>query len=148
MKTFSKILIIVALFIVLSPLCGMQPDDFFSNTIYTVSGIIFSVGFGLIVTFNMSGVKNKKYLIQLRGVINQVRNSFLKYFFISTLSFIVDYYLRQKHINITVLKFYDSCIELNWSVLSGVLMIFSIVYYIVNFLEIQKLNNDILDKTT
>lgn len=147
MKTIIRISIIIGIFISISLACSIQLDDFFINTIYTVSGIMFSVGLGLIVTFNIGGVKNKKYIAQLRGSIDKVRNSFLRYFLISTVCYILDYYLRKKTINITVLNIKSFEIELNWSILFCLLILYSIIYYIINFIEIQRLNNDIFDKT-
>ncbi len=147
MKTIIRILFVLIFFIITSLVCSIHPDDFFVNTIFTVSGIMFSVGLGLIVTFNIGDVKNKKYIKQLRGNIDRVRNSFLKYFLISTICFTADYYLRQKGLNITIINIKDTQFELNWSVLFCLLMLYSIVYYIINFIEIQKLNNDIFDKT-
>jgi hypothetical protein len=127
--------------------CSIHPDDFFVNTIFTVSGIMFSVGLGLIVTFSIGGVKNKKFIKQLRGNINRVRNSFLIYFLVSTVCFAADYYLRQKGLNITTINIKGTHYELNWSVLFCLIMLYSILYFIINFIEIQKLNNDIFDKT-
>lgn len=147
MKITIRILLIISLFILVSSFCSIKLDDFFINTIYTVSGIMFSVGLGLIVTFNIGGIKNKKYIMQIRKSIDNVRNSFLKYFIISTLCFILDYYLRKKEFNITALSIGNLQIELNWSILFCLLMLYSIVYYVANFIEIQKLNNDIFDKT-
>jgi hypothetical protein len=108
---------------------------------------MFSVGLGLIVTFNISGIKNKQHIKQLRTNIDTVRNSFLKYFLVSTVCYILDYYLRQKELNITAVNIKNFQSELNWSVLFCILMLYSIVYYIINFIEIQRLNNDIFDKT-
>jgi Na+/H+-dicarboxylate symporter len=108
---------------------------------------MFSLGLGLVVTFNINGVKNQKFIKQLRDNIDKVRNSFLKYFFITAICYVLDYYFRQKVLNITTIEIKNFHFELNWSVLFCVLMSYSIVYYIINFIEIQKLNNSIFDKT-
>lgn len=147
MKTVIRILLVFILFIIISLVCYLHPDEFFVNTIFTVSGIMFSVGLGLIVTFNIGGVKNKKHIQQLRNNINRVRNSFITYFLVTTVSYILDKYLRDAKIISTFIHIRNFKIELNWSVFFCFLMLYSIVYYIVNFIEIQKLNNDIFDKT-
>ena len=146
MKTIIRISLVLILFIITSLACSIHPDDFFVNTIFTVSGIMFSVGLGLIVTFNIGGVKNKTHIKQLRGNIDKVRNSFFKYFLISTVCFAAEYYLRQKGLHITAINIKGIHFELNWSVLFCMLMLYSIIYYIINFIAIQKLNNDIFDK--
>lgn len=140
-------LIILFTFIFLSILIEIELDDFFLNTIYTVSGIMFSVGFGLIVTFQISGVKNKVYISDIRKNINRVRNSFLIYFVISTFCFICDYYFRHKKVNILKLNYDNINVQFDFSILFSLLMLYSIIYYVFNFIEIQKLNNDIYDKT-
>ncbi len=33
------------------------------STLYNVSGIMFSIGLGLIVSFNLSGIRNREYNI-------------------------------------------------------------------------------------
>lgn len=147
MNTLAKTLtFIVFPFIVISLVCPIQPDDFFINTIFTVSGIMFSVGLGLIVTFNMNGVKNKTYIHKLRHNVNKVRKQFILYFFLTTVCYITDKYLRIKELSITYLSFKGIHIKLNWSILLCVIMLYSIVYYVINFSAIQKLNNDIFDK--
>ena len=147
MKAVIRVFLILILFIIISLVCSVHPDDFFVNTIFTISGIMFSVGLGLIVTFSIGGVKNKKYIRLLRSNINKVRNSFLQYFLLSTICFTLDYYLRQKGLNIAAIDVKYTQFELNWSVFFCLLMLYSIFYYIINFIEIQKLNNDIFDKT-
>jgi hypothetical protein len=145
-KHIIRILVISVLFVIISLVCPMHPDEFFINTIFTVSGIMFSVGLGLIVTFNISGVKNGKHIKQLRTNINKVRNSFIIYFLITTISYILDKYLRDSKTLSASFQIGNTHIELNWSVLFCLLMLYSIIYYVANFIEIQKLNNDIFDK--
>jgi hypothetical protein len=146
MKTILRILILLTLYIIISFFISIKIDDFFTNTLYTVSGIMFSVGLGLIVTFSLNGVKNKIFIKQLRENVNNVRNSFLINFLLSTICFVVDYYLRKKVISVTEYNFYSYKVEFNWSILCCIIMLFSVVYYINNFIQIQKLNNEIFDK--
>ncbi|MEP0004426.1 MAG: hypothetical protein ABJ387_01485 [Balneola sp.] len=133
-------------FIIISVSTSLSIDGFFINTIYTVSGIMFSLGLGLIVTFNMNGVKNPAYISQIRENINDVRNSFLKYFILTTICYIVDFYLRQNGINTFSIEIGTNLFKFNLSILFCLLMMYSIIYYVINFIEIQNLNNDIFDK--
>lgn len=130
----------------------MHLDDFFMNTIYTVSGIMFSIGLGLIVTFNLQGIKNKTYIKKIRQNLKDVRSTYILYFAISTICFVIDKYFRE--IDNTIIK--ESIISINLTdsftlnfnvaVFLGLLMFYSILYFIINFLAIQKLNDDIFDK--
>jgi hypothetical protein len=146
MKKWTKILILLIVFIILSALIEKQLDDFFMNTIYTVAGIMFSIGIGLVVTFNLHGIKNKSYIKTIRSNLNEVRNSYILYFSISTVLYITDKYLRDEQNSIITFRIKEMSFNLNISLLFLLIMLYSIAYYIGNFLALQKLNDDIFDK--
>ncbi|ASM07382.1 hypothetical protein BVG91_10265 [Serratia marcescens] len=137
----TLILLVVAIFC--SSVWAVRPDSFFSSTIYTVSGIMFSIGLGLIVTFNPSGVKNKNYINALRVNIANVRNSFLTHFGLSTVYYVLNQYLADPKYEIHL--HYKIDISFSYSIFLCLLMFYSAIYFVVNFIEIQKLNNDIFD---
>lgn len=117
------------------------------NTIYTVSGIMFSIGIGLVVTFNLQGIKNKTYIQKIRQNLKKVRSTYIVHFCLSTIYFILDKYIRdikQSIISIQLTNTFE--IHFNIAVFLGLLMFYSIIYFIINFLSIQKLNDDIFDK--
>ena len=149
MKTVIRLLVLILISVLISSFCAeLQPDEFFNGTIFNVSGIMFSLGLGLIVTFNLSSVKNKKYIIDIRKNLNKVRNSFIFYFGITVICYVLDKYFRDKCVlHIFIFNIKNSQIGLNCSVLFSAFMFYSIIYYIINFLNIQKLNDDIFDNT-
>jgi hypothetical protein len=147
MKTEIRISGIIALFLIVSLAVSIFPDDFFVSTLFSVSGVMFSVGLGLIVTFNARGIKNKTYIKQIRRNVVKVRNSFIIYFAISIVCFVAEKYLRDNNLSCLVISIKNFQVNLNWSLLLCLFMLYSISYYIVNFLKIQALNNDIFDKT-
>ena len=49
------------------------------STLYNVSGIMFSIGLGLIVTFNLSGIRNREYIKEIRKNIANIRDIFISY---------------------------------------------------------------------
>lgn len=106
-------------------------------TLYTVSGIMFSIGLGLVVSFNLSEVKNPNYLRKIRINIKKVRDSFICSFICLTIFFVIIQCLDE--FNLFFLFF-------NSRIFVAMTLLHSIVYYIYNFLSIQKLNDDILDK--
>ncbi len=132
----------------LSIFIDIEIKDFFVDTIYTVSSIMFSIGIGVIVTFNLNGVKNKNKIFKFRSNLNSIRNLYIRYFFISTVFFIIERLLRDTdciftEINISELNIHIIC---NWSVAVCCFIFYTLSYYIVNFIEVQKLNNDIFDE--
>lgn len=106
---------------------------------------MFSIGLGLISTFNLSGIKNQSIIKRIRNNLKTVRNSYIIYFFLSTLCFIADNYLRSNRNSIMHFTISNIHFDINWAVLFCLYMFFSILYFIVNFFEIQKLNDDIFD---
>jgi hypothetical protein len=104
------------------------------NTLYTVAGIMFSIGMSLSVTSNTSGVRNKTIRNRIRKNMNQVRNFFIYHFLLTSLCYII--YLYKETINIKAFTY-------KIDVLALVIIIMSIIYYIVNFIAIQRLNEQI-----
>ncbi|ELI8291956.1 MULTISPECIES: hypothetical protein [Yersinia] len=135
--------IILVITILTSSIWDVRPDAFFSSTIFTIAGIMFSVGIGLIVTFNPNGIKNKGYLKELRASIMHVRNSFLIHFGLLTVYYILNQYLTDAKYEIHT----HYLVELTFSfpIFLCLLMLYSSIFFVVNFIEIQKLNNDIFD---
>lgn len=141
MKKLFNILLILIITLFFSFFCGERdlPSKLI-EIIYTVSGILFSVGMGLVTTFNMGSVKNPIYRSEIKKSITRVRNSFFFYFVFSTSTFIlnsIDIYLffSMELIN----KYF------NFSVFTLVTIIISIFYFVTNFTAIQSLNQEIED---
>jgi len=143
-KIAQSSLLILVITTFASSVWDLRPDSFFSSTIFTIAGIMFSVGIGLIVTFNPSGVKNKDYLRELRSNIQNIRNSFLLHFCLLSVYFIINQYVADKKHDLHIKTPIE--ITFSFSIFFCLLMIYSSIYFVVNFLEIQKLNNDIFDK--
>lgn len=137
---------IVALTVLASSVWAVRPDGFFSSTIFTIAGIMFSIGLGLIVTFNPTSIKNRAYLKIVRDNITNVRNSFLLHFASSSMCFILNQYLIKEEFSYNVFGKFD--IKFSISIFLCLLMIYSSIYFVVNFLQIQKLNNDISDEVS
>lgn len=143
-KTIVSFSIILLLSIILSTITKVRTDAFFTSTIFTVSGIMFSIGLGLVATFNLNGIKNINYIKSLRSNINYVRNNFLSYFMIATLCYILDQYIKFGDISLVTFKRFT--IIINFSTFFCLCILYCASYFVVNFLQIQKLNNEIFDK--
>nr|DAK06740.1 MAG TPA: hypothetical protein [Caudoviricetes sp.]DAX76685.1 MAG TPA: hypothetical protein [Caudoviricetes sp.] len=110
------------------------------NTIYTISGIMFSIGMGVICTFNPSGIKNENVYSIIENNIFKVRSSFLFYFALSTILVITQTIFHRIAVDF---DFIDITIILDAKIFTLVMSIIAIIYYIINFQAIQKLNLDI-----
>ena len=113
------------------------------STLYNVSGIMFSIGLGLIVTFNLSGIRNREYIKEIRKNIANIRNIFISYFATSTLI-----YITYSYIEVIDFRHKSFYIKIESSIFACVLLLFSIMYFTINFLSIQKLNDEIFDRIT
>lgn len=143
MKTAIRFIVLLLLTIIISSVWDTRPDDFFMSTIYTVTGIIFSIGLSLIVTFSLHGLKNKSYINHLRKNLFYIRQSFIVYFSIATLCYILDKYIGKEFFSKTI---FNHDVKFSFSILFCLLIFYAIIYFIVNLLAIQKLNNDLFDK--
>ena len=102
--------------------------------VYTVSGIIFSVGMSIAISAKTDQVTKESKRNAIRGSYKTVRNSFMLLFGISTLLFIA----AQAY----AITNYPAALDL----LCVVFILVSIVYYIYNFVKLHKLGEDIEDQ--
>ncbi|MGJ7025054.1 hypothetical protein [Petrimonas sulfuriphila] len=146
MKTAVRFSLILIVAILLALFVNVRISDFFMATIFNVSGIMFSLGLGLIVSFNINGVKNKQFIASIRRNLCQVRNSFIKYFSIAVVCYILDEVVKSQDLEALAFSLGNRIFSLNWSLFFATIMFYSIIYFIFNFLQVQKLNNDIFDE--
>lgn len=139
-------IILISIVAVISTVTNLNLNEFFVNTIYTVTGIMFSIGMGIIVTFNLQGIKNRNIIKIFRENLFYLRSSYIKYFTIATVLFLLDNFTRIKGCNIKIISFKNYIINFDISLFVSLIMIFCVVYFIYNFILLHKLNNDIYDE--
>ncbi len=143
MRIFNKKFIFVLLVATLiSIYTNVSFSDAFLGTFYSVSGIMFSIGLGLAVNFDISSLQNEEYIKKIRENINIVKNHFFLYFASSTVCYILSNTIIED------LKFIirENEFNINFDVFYLIVVLFSIIYFTINFLEIQNLKNDIIDR--
>ncbi len=146
MSKYIRDIAVIFFFFLISAFIRIKLDDFFMNTIFTVSGIMFSIGLGLIVTFNLQGIKKKSIIQYFRNNLNNLRDNYIKYFALTTIVFIADKYIREFKLSEISIKIFSIKITIDLPFFFFLIMMFCIVYYIYNFVSLQKLNNDIYDE--
>lgn len=108
--------------------------------LYTLIGILFSVGISLAVSFTYNDIKNESYYISLDFDIKTITYSFVSIFFLSTFIFIMNPLtpnLSPSDLNIIQSLTLKS---------SNILLLLTILWMTLMFLNIYKLKSD-LDKT-
>lgn len=127
--------------IIIGSICDINVSNDFISTIYQVSGIIFSIGMGLIVSFNITSVKNRTYIKKIRDNIKHIQNIFMIYFAITTILFCCFYIKTEPLVIISKYK-----VIFNIQLFITLSIICSIIYFILNFMKIQELNSQIFDR--
>lgn len=103
------------------------------STLYTVVGILFSVGMSLIIAISVSNVKNLEARTIYRSQLKYIRTQFISIFVILSILFIV---LPKDQSNIIILTC-DNPIKFSCNIFIVTLLMLTIVYYIANFFSIQ-----------
>ncbi|WP_160341800.1 hypothetical protein [Elizabethkingia meningoseptica] len=147
MRTSLKIFLVI-IASALSVILKLNYSEVFMNTLYTVLGIMFSIGLGLVVTFNLSGVKNRRFIIGIRKNLKALRSLYIVYFTISTFFYLIESQLRAKNNNvINIIDDSKIKLEFDFSTFTVCLLFYSIIYCIINMIELQKLSESIFDET-
>lgn len=141
MKILLRALVVFVLSVVIASVYEYRPNASLLNTVFTVSGIMFSVGLGLIVSFSPDGVRNSSYLQRIRKNINNVKNSFFVEFFIVVLCYVLSTLPLPLNGIIFIWK-----IKINLPLFFSIQILLSIFYFAINFLSIQKLKNELFDR--
>ena len=147
-KIILNIVFVFVLYFAMASLSKVQPNDAFINTIYTISGIMFSIGMGIIGTINFDKVLNMEYYNTIKANVILVRTKYLVYFCIISFSYAIYQLLPQKSLKfmpVLLSKKMILCFDLYYFAIS--LNIVSIAYFIINFIEIQRLNFEISEKS-
>lgn len=147
MKINFHTLIVTAVVIFLSLFLGMftpyyKINNDVENTLFTVAGIMFSIGLGLTVVSNTHGVKNKQYIKDIRYNISICQSRFITLFILLTVFYILLAYTdKWNYFFISNHKF-----SLNIRLSFAITAIYSIIYFILIFHSIQKFNEELEDR--
>lgn len=140
MKRLIFTFIGVFLIAIVLSLFGFEYSHQTISSLYNVLGIIFSIGMGLLITFRLDGIKNTSYVRYIRSNVRHIRNCFIIYFAISTIIYMgypkIPAYNYKSYIDTTLIA----------NQFTTYFIAFSMIYFVVNFLAIQKLNEDIFDR--
>lgn len=148
MSLDKKDIVTFSIAIIFSLIIKWQIGEFYLSAIYTVLGIMFSIAIGVIVSFNLQGVKKKSVVSKIRENIKNVRNNYIKYFVISTFLYLFDKYFRDNFNGgiYEIARIKNFRIEFNSSIILVVILLFGIFYYIINFIQMQKLSDELYDE--
>lgn len=145
-KLIALNLLMVLLSILTASLMGdAVPSASFLNTIYTIAGIMFSIGMGLICTFNLDRIKNPKFYKVFKKNIIDVRNLYIAYFGVISFGYILYQLFPNLETNFAIKEIN---IVVNLAYIEVAITVLSIIYFIKNFIAIQKLSFEINEKSS
>lgn len=119
------------------------------STIYNISCILFSVGMGLIITFNLNDIKNTSYIYSIRNRINLIRDKYIQFFTIMTVLYLSNYIIPNYSFSINFpykLNALDIDINNFMRYITLTFCLFTIFYFTINFKGVQKLKDEICDR--
>ena len=139
MKTILfKLIICLIIFFIISLLLSFTNIknwniDFINiqDILFTVIGIVFSVGYSVIIGFSLSGIKNEEYLNSFRKDLNNISIAFIIYFMLSILVYI----LSKIDFGLTFINIF--CV---------LTLIYIIIFLIYNFHRLQETKMQIEDR--
>ena len=135
MKKLSIYLLIsIVLAVVLSLYTRVLMTGDVLDTLYTVAGVIFSVGMSLTVSPKTDGVANETIKKSIRYSYKKIRNSFMYFFGIDT----VLYVLTEFDLSMCLAAILSNC--------CAIFLLFSVAYYVYNFYCLQILGEEIEDQ--
>ena len=115
------------------------------GTLFTVVGVIFSVGMSLIISVSSTGVKNKDARAIFRSQLSQIRTRFIIVFVLLSLFFILLPKDGKTEL-IDLWKIKDVAFRLSFNIFQVCCLLLSILYYIINFYSIQSSLYDLQDR--
>ena len=139
MKIIFGIIVSVVLSIITSVLFpNLCVGNSTVNTLFTIAGILFSVGASLLVTSNASNVPNEKFRRNIRNEVSSILRKFLFCLFVITAFFV----LLETKMEIPVSDWFV------WHISNFLLFanLFAIFYFAINFIKIQAINRRIDDE--
>ncbi|MFA7108392.1 MAG: hypothetical protein WC162_04540 [Sphaerochaetaceae bacterium] len=133
-KWIFRILFPVILTAILFPIfyfSKVEINEKIFSALYTVIGIFFTVALSEIIGFSFTNIENESFVIKVRLKLKNIRNSFIVLFIIATVFFIIPIK--------TIL------IELDFMSFKLSVFIFIIIYFVINYIELDELKNNIED---
>lgn len=138
-------LIIAALTAILLPLLTeVNIADNILSTLYTVVGVIFSVGMSLVISVSTSGIKNTDAKNSFRDQLKKIRSRFIGFFVVLSILYVLLFPGQGADIFVFSDKYPQ--IVFNKKLFLAASLFGCIIYYIINYYSIQQTVYDIEDR--
>lgn len=141
----SGAVIIFLLSIVFSMLpISIAPNTAYYNTVFTVIGIFYSIGYSIALGFDYCKIENKDYAFRIRSEVKRVIHSFTANLSFAAVLFILINFIGASGPNQLVLQY--GWFRLSVDIFFAVSLTYILGYLVYNFFRLQKLKDDLDDK--
>lgn len=137
-KLILRFVVAICISVLMTSCFNIHGNDGVLQTLFTILGIVFSLGMGLLVSFKLSEVKNSKIRKDMRHSLSHTLKLYVGDFGLTSFVFLISLLIY----NGKVLKITDS-ISVDYSLSAICVCVTSIAYEVYNFTKIDKLNVDI-----
>lgn len=139
MKQFRGFACCMVLSILITAFMDIKIGKDVSNTLFTIVGIMFSIGMSIAVTSNTSIVVNKSVRKSIREEINRIRDLFISCFAVVASIYVLNIIFENWTLHVYGYKIF------NLGIFQLIFQLYSIAYFVINFKSLQNLNNQIGD---
>lgn len=139
MKQFRGFACCMVLSIPITAFMDIKIGKDVSNTLFTIVGIMFSIGMSIAVTSNTSIVVNKSVRKSIREEINRIRDLFISCFAVVACIYVLNIIFENWTLYVYGYKIF------NLGIFQLIFQLYSIAYFVINFKSLQNLNNQIGD---
>jgi cell division protein FtsL len=136
MKWLLRVLLVIIFAFGLQYTSISYSEDFCS-VIYTIIGILFALALNQIMAFNFTEIQNDKFIERHRNRLSKIRKLYIFLFAFATLALLL------KSLS---LKYEWKWIKLDVKFLIGSYLIFTLIYFIINFISLAKMKDQIDDE--
>ena len=134
-----RILLAAIAAVVLSSL-GIRGSDIVLQSLFTVIGISFSIAMSVLISFDLSKVRNFKARRNLREKCRDILHEMTSDFVVTSLFFVLGLYCGEEaSVGVSILR-------INMSVCAIWVLLVSLFYELYNFNRIQKFKGDLSDR--
>jgi cation transport ATPase len=120
--------------------CGLKGNNAILQSLFTVLGIAFSISVSILISFDLSKVYNKKIRNAIRERSRNILLAIMLDFIIAAIASVCGLIMDDKNIPLPY------HLQLNMSLTASMIVLFSLIYELYNFRQMQKLKDDLTDR--
>ena len=141
-----KRIIIAALVCLFLSIIPLQVKDGTLTIFYGLIVFFFFVGISLVLSFKGRAILNKDYKVEIRCKVHDARNNYLLIFLLCSAMYVVYLLLPDSWQLLNWKPVENVSIHFTWSLSVLFFHIYSMIALVSNYIEIQRLYEDIVDR--